>query len=116
MDRRKICLDRQHTFYENLNNKELNLEIAKNIELITDLKEIIRVKAMQTYEDAREQRKIFTISSNKESLDDKPKMVYIFFLAGWFLLYRRGVVDKLSFLWGLTGLTIILNLSMFKFI
>jgi hypothetical protein len=110
MDRRKIYLENQQTFYESLNNRDLNLEIAKNIEHLTDMREVIRIKAIQTYEEARENRKIFTISTNKESLDDKPKLIYIIFLAGWYLLYRRGLVNKISFLWGLCGLSIVLNL------
>jgi hypothetical protein len=111
MDRRKIYLDQQQTFYESLNNKDLNLEIAKNIELMVDLKEVIRMKAIQSYDEGRENSKVLTISHSHSSLDDKPKLIYILFFVSWFMLYRRQMVGKLSFLWGIVGLGIILNIS-----
>jgi hypothetical protein len=111
MDRRKIYLDNQQTFYNSLNNKDLNLEIAKNIELLVDLKDVIRVKAMQSYEEQKEGNKVFTISTHRSSLEDRPKLVYVLYIAVWWLCYRRQMVNKISFLWGLMGLSIFLNLS-----
>ena len=111
MDRRKIYLDKQETFYDTMNAKELNLEIAKNIELVVDLKEIIKMKAFQTYEEKKENKKIFTLSTKNSNLDDRPKLLYIVSFLVWFIMYRNKILGKLSLIWGGMTLTVILNMS-----
>lgn len=97
MDRRKIYLEKEKTLYETLNTDELNLEIAKNIEIMLDLKEIIDVKAQQLYKESRERNKIFTFSRHSESLDDKPKLLYVIACFAWLMAYRRGCINYIIF-------------------
>ena len=111
MDRRKIYLDKQETFYDTMNTNDLNLEIAKNIELIVDMKEIIKMKAFQSYEEKKENKKVLTLSTKNTSLDDRPKLLYIVSFLVWFIMYRNKTLGKLSLLWGGLTLSVLLNIS-----
>ncbi len=113
MDRRKLYVDKQETFYNTLNSKELNLEIAKNIELLVDMKDLLRVKAIQSYDENKQNSKVFTISTKNSSLEEHPKLLTIVSVLAWFMLYRRRMVGKLSLLWGGLAFTVLLNLSKF---
>jgi hypothetical protein len=111
MDRRKISVEKNKSFYESLNTDELNLELAANLEHMLNLREIIKMKARQDYLERREKSKIFTFHKSHQSLDDNPRAIYVISLTLWFLLYRVNAVSKLSLLFMIFGLNFYYNLK-----
>jgi hypothetical protein len=111
MDRRKISIEKNKSFYETLNSDELNLELAANIENMLNLREIIKMKAREDYQQIRERKKIFTFHKSHQSLDDNPRSIYVISLTLWFLLYRVNAVSKLSLLFMIFGLNFYYNLK-----
>ena len=51
MDRRKISIEKNKSFLETLNSDDLNLELAANIENMLNLRELIKMKARQVYQE-----------------------------------------------------------------
>jgi hypothetical protein len=96
MDKRKILAEKAQTFYNTLNSDELNLELAENLENIYGLREIIKLKARETFEEKKETNRILTFFQPAKSIDDKPKYVYIFAGVGWVVLYKMGIASKFS--------------------
>lgn len=96
MDRRKILIEKENTIYETLNSEDINLELAQNIEYLHELKEIIKYKANQSFVEANEKNKAFTIFSRTITLEDKPRSWYIISFFVWFFMYRRK--SKIFFL------------------
>lgn len=111
MDRRKIVVEKGKTFYESLNSDELNLEIANNLENLLDLREIIKMKARQTYDERKESGKTFTFFKSADNLESNPKYAYIFSLVSWWILFKAQKVSKVSLLFVLFGISIYYNLK-----
>ncbi len=111
MDRRKISIEKNKSFLETLNSDDLNLELAANIENMLNLRELIKMKARQVYQERREKSKIFTFHKSHQSLDDNPRSIYVISLTVWFLMYRVNAVSKLSLLFLIFGLNFYYNLK-----
>jgi hypothetical protein len=107
MDKRKILAEKAQSFYDTLNSDELNLELAENIENINGLKEIIKLKARETFEQNKDKNRVFTFFQPARSIDDKPKYLYIIAGVGWLILYRMGVASKFSIVY----VIVMLNLA-----
>jgi hypothetical protein len=110
MDRRKISIEKHKSFFDTLNSDELNLELAANIENMLNLREIIKMKARQTFDERREKNKIFTFYKAHQSLEDNPKTIYVVSLVLWMLLYRTNMVSKVSLVFLVFGLNFYFNL------
>jgi hypothetical protein len=111
MDRRKIKVEKDRSFFEALNSDELNLELADNIESLFNLREIIKMKARQTFDENREKSRIFTFFKSHQSLEDNPKTIYVFSITLWALFYRVGAVSKVSLLFVIFGLNLWYNIK-----
>lgn len=111
MDRRKISIEKNKSFYESLNSDDLNLELAGNIENMLNLRELIKMKARQEYQERREKSRIFTFHKAHQSLDDNPRAIYVISLTLWFLLYRVNAVSKLSLMFLIFGLNFYYNMK-----
>ena len=109
MDKRKIIVEKGKSFYEYLNSDDLNLELANNVENLLTLREVIKMKARQTFEETKEKNRVFTFFQPAKSLDDSPKWVYIFSGVCWVILYKAGAVPKFSFLVLFLGLNFFYN-------
>lgn len=107
MDRRKILLEKSQTFYDSLNSDELNLEIAKNLENIHELRELIMMKAREDFKKKQEQNNVFYFFKPANSIDFKPKSVYIFGFVAWYLAYKSGYLSQQSILYFIVGLNLL---------
>lgn len=90
MDRRQFEFQSDDTLYEALNTNELNLELANNIEIMTELRDVIKAKAVQSYEEQNENKRIFTIFSHQKHLEDNPRAVYVIGFVVWLLAFKKG--------------------------
>lgn len=99
MDRRKIKIDTQSTIFDSLDSDEVNLELAQNIETMIELKDIIKSKAVQSFEEQANKDRILTFFKSQQHLEDNPRSVYVLGTVGWLLMYRIGAASKSSLLW-----------------
>lgn len=111
MDRRKIYNETNKTIYDALNTDEINLEIANNLENMSDLKEIIKLKAMQTFEEKKAANRWFTIYKSHEGLEDNPRFVYVVGIAIWYIGKRNGFLSNLSLVYIILGVSIYCNMK-----
>ena len=107
MDRRKILIEKSQSFYDSLDSDELNLEMAENIENMSVLKEIIMVKAREEYREKRERNKILHFFQPANSIEVKPKAVYVFGSVAWYIAYKSGYVSKQSIFYFIVALNLI---------
>ena len=90
MDRRQLELGKDNYLFNALNSDDLNLELANNIEIMTELRELIKVKAVQSYSEQNENKRIFTMFSHQKHLEDNPRAIYILGFVVWFLAFKKG--------------------------
>ena len=60
----------------------------------SELKEIIKFKANQSFMENSEKSKSFTIFSRTATLEDKPRSWYIVSFVLWFMAYRRRSIES----------------------
>lgn len=115
MDRRKIEVEKGKVLYDALGSDELNLELANNLENLFELREVVKMKARQHFQEQQDKKRIFTFVKGADSLETTPKFAYTFTLVGWFILYQTKRVNKMSLLYALFSISIFYNMRRQKY-
>ena len=73
------------------------------------MREIIKMKARQTYDERKENGKVLTFMKSADSLESNPKFAYTISIVVWWILYKSRKVPKVSLLFVLFGISIFYN-------
>jgi hypothetical protein len=108
MDARLSTSDANKIVKESLNSKNLNLELANNIENIQEIKELIKIGAAATYKQEYEKRRIkFGVPCE---IDEFPKHIYLYTALVWWILFTKFSVSKYTFFLSIFAVKLIWNL------
>jgi hypothetical protein len=111
MDKRKIVVEKGRTFYESLNSDELNLEIANNLENLFELRELVKLKARQSFDERKNQAKFLNFFKSAKSFESNPKYAYSIPVILWLIVYQVRGLPKVSFLFMIFGINIFYDLK-----
>lgn len=90
MDKKAIILDKQESLKKSLNTKNLNLEIAQNIENTLELSKIIKSKANANFLEKVNKGYLSSILKKPNNIDGVYKLNFYIIMGLWYLLYRNG--------------------------
>ena len=110
MDIRKEFIETQEKLIEsNLNSKDFYLEIAKSLETLADLQEIIKGNAALKFRIDSSKHRLLFFSFRPLEIEEFPKFLFLAPLSIWFMLFLFKKVSKISFFYVVIPLRAISN-------
>lgn len=116
MDKRLLIKETEENLSINLNNHELNLDIANSIEIMEDLKRISEAKGNSNYSQYAQKSKFYNLIFKQTSLDQMPKSVFIVVFGLMLSFSRRSYLKPERFIFAYLAINAIIIYRNNKFL